>query len=60
MNHEIISVIILFLSPIRVEQMSITGMGVVRWCEGVLYLMSPGRPAGIGLQLGRACYPCSR
>ena len=35
-------------------------LGVVGWCEGVMYLMSPGRPADIGLQLGKACYPCSR
>ena len=34
--------------------------GVVGWCEGVMYLMSPGRPADIGLQLGKARYPCSR
>ena len=34
--------------------------GVVGWCEGVLYLTSPGRPTDIGLQLGKACYPCSR
>ena len=34
--------------------------GVVGWCEGVMYLMSPGRPTDIGLQLGKACYPCSR
>ena len=34
--------------------------GVVGWCEGVMYLMSPGRSADIGLQLGKACYPCSR
>ena len=34
--------------------------GVVGWCEGVMYLMSSGRPADIGLQLGKACYPCSR
>ena len=33
--------------------------GVVGWCEGVMYLMSLGRPADIGLQLGKACYPCS-
>ena len=33
---------------------------VVGWCEGVMYLMSPGRPTDIGLQLGKACYPCSR
>ena len=35
-------------------------LGVVRWCEGVVYLKSPGRPTDIGLQLGKACYPCSR
>ena len=26
----------------------------------ISYLMSPGRPTDIGLQLGKACYPCSR
>ena len=34
-------------------------LGVVRWCEGAVYLRSPGRPTDIGLQLGKACYPCS-
>ena len=29
------------------------------WCEGVVYLTSLGRPTDIGLQLGKACYPCS-
>ena len=29
-------------------------------CEGIMYLLSSGRPADIGLQLGKACYPCSR
>ena len=24
-----------------------------------VYLTSPGRPTDIGLQLGKACYPCS-
>ena len=33
---------------------------VVRCGEGVVYLTSLGRPTGIGLQLGKACYPCSR
>ena len=33
--------------------------GVVGWCEGAVYLRSPGRPTDIGLQLGKACYPCS-
>ena len=32
---------------------------VVGWCEGAVYLRSPGRPTDIGLQLGKACYPCS-
>ena len=34
-------------------------LGVVGWCEGAVYLTSPGRPTDIGLQLGKACYPCS-
>ena len=34
--------------------------GVVGWCEGVMYLMSPGRPTDIDLQLDKACYPYSR
>ena len=25
-----------------------------------MYLTSPGRPTDIGVQLGKACYPCSR
>ena len=29
--------------------------GVVGWCEGVVYLTSPGRPTDIGLQFGKAC-----
>ena len=32
---------------------------VVGWCEGPVYLTSLGRPTDIGLQLGKACYPCS-
>ena len=28
--------------------------GVVGWCEGAVYLTSPGRPTDIGLQLGKA------
>ena len=35
-------------------------LGVVGWCEGVMYLVSPGRPTDIGLQFGKACYRCSR
>ena len=34
--------------------------GVVGSGNGVVYLASPGRPTEIGLQLGKACYPCSR
>ena len=33
--------------------------GVAGWCEGAVYLTSPGCPADIGLHLGKACYPCS-
>ena len=33
-------------------------LGVVGWCEGVVYLSSPGHPTDIGLQFGKACYPC--
>ena len=33
--------------------------GVVGWCDGAVYLTSLGRPTDIGLQLGKACYPCS-
>ena len=33
--------------------------GMVGWCEGAVYLTSLGRPTDIGLQLGKACYPCS-
>ena len=34
--------------------------GVVGSGEGFVYFTSPGRSADIGLQLGKACYPCSR
>ena len=34
--------------------------GVVGCGEGVVYLASLGHPTDIGLQLGKACYPCSR
>ena len=29
-------------------------LGVIRWCEGVVYLNYPGRRTDIGLQLGKA------
>ena len=35
-------------------------LGVVGWCDGVVYLSSPGRPTDIGLQFGKACFSCSR
>ena len=35
-------------------------LGVLGCGEGVVYLTSPGRPNDIDLQLGKACYPCSR
>ena len=38
---------------------SFSPSGVVGWCEGAVYLTSLGRPTDIGLQLGKACYPCS-
>ena len=40
-------------------QLLLKFMGVVGWWEGAVYLTSLGRPADIGLQLGKACYPCS-
>ena len=30
------------------------------WGRGVVYLASPGRPTDFGLQLGKACCPCSK
>ena len=40
--------------------LSILLTGLAGWCEGVVYLTSLGRPTDIGLQLGKANYPCSR
>ena len=37
-----------------------TELGVVGWGKGVVYLTLPGYPTEFGLQLGKACYPCSR
>ena len=34
--------------------------GVVGCDKGVMYLASEVRPVDIGLQLAKACYPCSR
>ena len=65
-DHEIFSTVILSLSLIQEGQLSVSGermctilRGVVGWCEGAVYLTSLGRPTDIGLQLGKACYPCS-
>ena len=45
-GHEIISVII---------------FSFLGWSGGVkVYLTVLGHPTDIGLQLGKACYPCSR
>ena len=35
-------------------------LGVIRCGKGVVHLMSLGHPPDIGLQLGKACNPCSR
>ena len=35
-------------------------LGVVGCVEGVVYLITLGRLTEISLQLGKACYPCSR
>ena len=53
-NDGILIMILYALSMLLCHQ------GMVRCGEGVLYLTSPGRPTDIGLQLGKACYPCSR
>ena len=58
---------ILKISPPKTESFQIKILiffifllkGVVGWCEGAVYLTSLGRPTDIGLQLGKACYPCS-
>ena len=46
--------------PQDVANLDPRGGGVVGSGNGVVYLTSPGRPTEIGLQLGKACYPCSR
>ena len=38
----------------------IRAVSVVGWGKGVVYLVSLGHPTDIGLQLGKACYHCSR
>ena len=53
-------------NPSQISQLLLASLGgsvgcagVVGWCEGAVYLTSLGRPTDIGLQLGKACYPCS-
>ena len=46
----------LFLSFFLSFSLSLSLSGVVGWCEGAVYLTSPGRPTDIGLRLGKACY----
>ena len=42
------------------ERNSFQTRRVVGCGEGVMYLTSLGRPTDIGLQLGKACFPCSK
>ena len=46
------------LRPV-IDLSQLNQLGVVGWCEGAVYLTSLGHPTDIGLQLGKACYPCS-
>ena len=55
-NHDIVKCFLFRNQLANFHQL----LGVVGWCKGVVYLTSPGRPTDIGLQLGKACYPCSR
>ena len=51
-----------FLKWFRLAEMAARAKNrlvVVGWCEGAVYLTSPGRPTDMGVQLGKACYPCS-
>ena len=38
--------------------LSFSSVGTVGCDKGVVYFMPPGYPADIGLQFGKACYPC--
>ena len=42
------------------EEILLYSPGVVGRGKDVVYLASSGRPTDIGLQLGKAYYPCSR
>ena len=52
----ILIIVIIIISSSNNRNGSCNSCGVVGWCEGVMYLVSPGRPTDIGLQLGKACY----
>ena len=43
-----------------IAHMKNNNINVVGCGESVVYLTSLGHPIDIGLQLGKACYPCSR
>ena len=62
--HFPLSPLHLSFSPSTISSISLLPfsgrLGVVGSGNGVVYLTSPGRPTEIGLQLGKACYPCSR
>ena len=55
--HPILCLSELSLFCLRVYRLYWGGGG---YGEGVVCLTSPGRPIDFGLQLGKACYPCSR
>ena len=46
--------------PLELFPFVVLAIGGGREWQSVVYLTSPGRPTEIGLQLGKACYPCSR
>ena len=46
------------LSCIQQKPVSFRHWGLAGWCKGVMCLTSSVRPTDIGLQLGKACYPC--
>ena len=48
------------LHGLVVSALAFSSLGVVGCGEGVVYLMSPVGLTEIGLQLGKACYPCRR
>ena len=49
-----------FMTKNDLSNISYKIVGVVGWCEDVMYLTPQGRPRYIVLHLGKACCPCSR